>query len=65
MSEAIVARIDEMGERIDLEDRLVDFAVRVINVVEALPTTKAGTTLLNNWSALEHRLHRIRRSTER
>ncbi len=26
----------------DLEDRLVDFAVRVIGVVEALPDTKAG-----------------------
>ena len=26
----------------DLEDRLVDFAVRVISVVEALPDTKAG-----------------------
>ncbi len=28
--------------RFDLQDRLVDFAVRVINVVEALPDTKAG-----------------------
>ena len=27
---------------IDLEDRLIDFAVRVVNVVEALPDTKAG-----------------------
>ena len=26
----------------DLEDRLVDFAVRVVNVVEALPDSKAG-----------------------
>ena len=26
----------------DLENRLVDFAVRVINVVEALPDTRAG-----------------------
>ena len=31
-----------MSQRLDLEDRLVDFAVRVINVVEALPKTKAG-----------------------
>ena len=31
-----------MSKRLDLENRLVDFAVRVINVVEALPTTKAG-----------------------
>ncbi len=29
-------------EKFDLEDRLVDFAVRVVNVVEALPETKAG-----------------------
>ncbi len=28
--------------RFDLQDRLVDFAVRIINVVEALPDTKAG-----------------------
>ena len=26
----------------DLEDRLIDFAVRIINVIEALPNTKAG-----------------------
>ena len=26
----------------DLESRLIDFAVRVVNVVEALPNTKAG-----------------------
>ena len=27
----------------DLEDRLIDFAVRVVHVVEALPDTKAGS----------------------
>ncbi len=27
---------------IDIENRLIDFAVRVVNVVEALPDTKAG-----------------------
>ena len=27
---------------VDLEDRLVDFAVRVVNVVESLPESKAG-----------------------
>ena len=27
---------------IDLEERLVDFAIRVVNVVEALPDSKAG-----------------------
>jgi len=26
----------------DLEERLIDFAVRIINVVEALPNTRAG-----------------------
>ena len=26
----------------DLQDRLVDFAVRIISVVEALPNTRAG-----------------------
>ena len=26
----------------DLEDRLLDFSVRIINVVEALPNTRAG-----------------------
>ena len=26
----------------DLEDRLIDFAVRIINVIEALPNTKVG-----------------------
>ncbi len=29
-------------ERFDLEDRLVDFAVRIINVVESLPDNRAG-----------------------
>jgi four helix bundle protein len=31
-----------MMEPLDLEDRLIDFAVRVVNVVEALPDSKAG-----------------------
>ncbi len=26
----------------DLEDRLINFAVRVVNVVEAVPDSKAG-----------------------
>ncbi len=30
------------GRQFDLEDRLVEFAVRVINVVESLPDTRAG-----------------------
>ncbi len=31
-----------MDKPTDLEDRLVDFAVRIIHVVEALPSSKAG-----------------------
>jgi len=31
-----------MNRSQELEDRLIDFAVRVINVSEALPTSKAG-----------------------
>ena len=31
-----------MHKRADLEDRLVDFAVPITNVVEALPVSKAG-----------------------
>src|SRR6478672_10810373 len=30
-----------------LEDRLVDFAVRIVEVVEALPATKAGNHIAN------------------
>ena len=29
--------------RYDLQDRLIDFAVRVLNVVESLPNTRAGS----------------------
>jgi len=31
-----------MEKPAELEDRLIDFAVRIINVVEALPSSKAG-----------------------
>src|SRR5688572_22821176 len=30
------------GRAFDLEERLVDFAVRILSLVEALPNTKAG-----------------------
>jgi len=30
------------GRKFDLEDRLIDFAVRIIGVVESLPHTRAG-----------------------
>ncbi len=31
-----------MEKPADLEDRLFDFAVRIIHIVEALPSSKAG-----------------------
>ena len=31
----------------DLKDRLIDFAVRIIRLSEALPPTKAGTHVAN------------------
>ena len=37
----------DSSRQFDLEDRLVDFAVRVINVVEALPDTRAGKHIAN------------------
>ncbi|MEO8771604.1 MAG: four helix bundle protein [Ferruginibacter sp.] len=33
------------GKKFDLEDRLVDFTCRMIDVVEALPNTRAGNYL--------------------
>ena len=33
---------NEEVRKFDLEDRLVDFAVRIIDTVEALPNTRAG-----------------------
>ncbi|MFM2226472.1 MAG: hypothetical protein RJA07_2674 [Bacteroidota bacterium] len=35
----------EKNKKYDLEERLIDFAVRIIDVVEALPNTKAGNHL--------------------
>ncbi|MFO1484504.1 MAG: four helix bundle protein [Verrucomicrobiaceae bacterium] len=35
-------KTDSKAKTYDLEERLIDFAVRVITVVEALPDTKAG-----------------------
>jgi len=37
----------ERGNKYDLEDRLVDFAVAVVGMIEALPATKAGTHIAN------------------
>ncbi|MDE1191782.1 MAG: four helix bundle protein [Arachidicoccus sp.] len=37
-----------MNERVfDLEDRLIDFASRIIDIVEALPNTRAGIYIAN------------------
>ena len=30
------------NRKYDLEERLIDFAIRIINIVEALPNTRAG-----------------------
>ena len=35
-------REDDKNDKYNLEKRLIDFAVRIINVVEALPNTRAG-----------------------
>jgi len=34
-------------KKFDLQERLVDFAVRIINVVEALPESRAGRQVAN------------------
>ncbi len=34
-----------MQKKFNLEDRLVDFSVRIIDVVEALPNSRAGNYL--------------------
>ncbi len=36
----------------DLEDRLIDFAVSIIQVAESLPKTKVGNHKLHNWKFL-------------
>ncbi|MBN1558623.1 four helix bundle protein [candidate division KSB1 bacterium] len=33
--------------KFDLEERLIDFAVMIINICESLPNTRAGNTLSN------------------
>ena len=35
------------NRKYDLEERLIDFAVRIINTVEALPNTRAGNHIAN------------------
>ncbi len=36
----------------DLEDRLIDFAVRIIQVAGSLPKRKVGNHKLHNWKFL-------------
>jgi hypothetical protein len=36
-----------MNNPYDLEERLIDFAVDVINIVEVLPNSKAGSHIAN------------------
>lgn len=33
---------ENKNRKYDLEERLINFAVRIINIVEALPNTRAG-----------------------
>jgi len=40
-------KIRSEGRKYDLEERLIDFAVRIINVVEALPNTRVGNHIAN------------------
>ena len=56
-----------MDKPTDLEDRLVDFAVRIINVVEALPTSKAGIHMASRSSYFTNQRSPIanHQSTER
>ncbi len=42
-----------MDKPADLEERLVDFAVRIINVVEALPSSKAGNHVAGRGKTAE------------
>lgn len=37
----------EVNPKFDLEDRLVDFTIMVMDIVEALPNSKAGNTIGN------------------
>ena len=39
------AKSRKENRKYDLEERLIDFAVRIINVVEALPKTRAGNNI--------------------
>ena len=36
------AKKENKNRKYDLEERLLDFSVRIINVIEALPNTRAG-----------------------
>jgi four helix bundle protein len=38
------------GREYDLQDRLIDFAVRIMGVVEALPTTRIGNHIASQLS---------------
>jgi len=40
-------------KKYDLEDRLVDFSARIIDVVEALPNSRAGMEKPNQQSLLK------------
>ena len=42
-----LSKKDTMNKPYDLEERLIDFAVDVINVVEVLPNSKASNHIAN------------------
>ncbi len=41
-------------KKYDLEDRLIGFAIRIIEYVEELPKTRAGNHMPANWLDVEH-----------
>ena len=48
-----------MAKRDDIEERLIDFAVRLISLCEALPKRAAANTFVTNCCGVAHRQHRI------
>ena len=47
----IRSRTNSMNKPYDLEERLIDFAVDVIDVVEVLPNSKAGNHIANQQAS--------------
>jgi len=47
VNRALKSKNRSESRKYDLEERLIDFAVRTINIVEALPNTRAGNHIAN------------------